>query len=170
MSENHCSVVQLSRMLQNLDAWLVKAVAYANEKRFDPTVLLEARLAPDMYPLVRQVQAACDGAKFLAARLAGKEPPKHPDTERSVDELRARIHDVREYLATFTPEDLSTDPAHVVALPFLPGQGLSAADYLHQMSLPNTYFHVCMAYAILRHNGVALNKTDYIGGLDLKPL
>lgn len=168
MSENHCSVVQLSRMLQNLDGWIEKAVGYAEAKKFDAQVLLQARLAPDMYPLVRQVQAACDGAKFLAARLAGREPPKHPDTEETFDALRGRIRDVRDYLATFTPADFKPDPARVVPLPFLPGQGLSASDYLHQMSLPNTYFHICMAYAILRHNGVELTKLDYIGSLDLR--
>jgi hypothetical protein len=170
MSDNHCSVVQLSRMLQNLDNWLVKATEHANKKKFDPQVLLEARLAPDMYPLVRQVQAACDGAKFLAARLAGREPPKHPDTERTMEELHGRIRNVREYLATFSPADFNSDHARVIPLPFLPGQGLSASDYLHQMSLPNAYFHVCMAYAILRHNGVDLTKTDYIGSLDVKPV
>lgn len=170
MSENHCSVVQLSRMLQNLDAWLEKSIAYAHAKKFDPKILLQARLAPDMYPLVRQVQAACDGAKFLAARLAGREPPKHPDTEETFEELRARIHDVREYLATFSPVDFNQDATRVIPLPFLPGQGLSASDFLHHMSLPNTYFHFCMAYAILRHNGVELTKLDYIGGLDLRPV
>jgi hypothetical protein len=157
-------------MLENLDGWLKKAVEHANSKKFDPEVLLQSRLAPDMYPLVRQVQAACDGAKFLAARMAGKEPPKHPDTERTMDELHARIRNVREYLATFSPADFSADRNRVMPLPFMPGQGLSASDYLHQMSLPNAYFHVCMAYAILRHNGVDLTKADYIGPMDLKPV
>lgn len=90
MSEIHTSVVQLSKMLGNLDNWLEKALNHAEKKKFEPSVLLEARLAPDMYPLRQQIQTACDGAKFLAARLAGKEAPKHPDTETSFEQLRAR--------------------------------------------------------------------------------
>jgi hypothetical protein len=168
MSEIHTTVVQLSKMLQNLDSWLTKATEYAQQKKFDPNVLVDARLAPDMYPLSRQVQAACDGAKFLAARVSGKEPPKHPDTERTIDELHARIRSVREYLGTYSARDFEGAASRMVPLPFVPGKGLAARDFLEQMSLPNTYFHVCMAYAILRHNGVPLGKTDYIGALELK--
>jgi hypothetical protein len=170
MSEIHRSVVQLSKMLKNLDAWLDKAVAHAEKKKFDPAVLLESRLAPDMYPLTRQIQAACDGAKFLAARLSGKEPPKHPDTEKTVDELRARIRSVIEYLATFKASDFEGGEQRMIPLGFLPGKGLAGEEFLHAFNLPNTYFHVCMAYAILRHNGVELVKGDYIGSLDVKSL
>ena len=157
-------------MLGNLDNWLEKALAYADKKGFEPSVLLESRLAPDMYPLMRQIQAACDGAKFLAARLAGKEPPKHPDTERTFEEARTRIRVVREYLGSFGIADFPEQEAHLIPLPFLPGKGLTTPDFRQQMNLPNTYFHLCMAYAILRHNGVDLTKTDYIGALDLKAL
>ena len=168
MSEIHTSVVQLSKMLGNLDSWLEKALNHAEKKKFEPSVLLEARLAPDMFPLKQQIQTACDGAKFLAARLAGKEAPKHPDTETTFEQLRARIRTVREYLAGFSAEDFKDAEARVVPLPFIPGKGLSASDFRHQMNLPNTYFHLCMAYAILRNNGVELAKGDYIGALDLK--
>jgi hypothetical protein len=168
MSEIHLTVVQQSKMLENLDSWLKKAEEYAKQKNFDPNVLADARLAPDMYPLTRQVQAACDGAKFLAARLSGKEPPKHPDTERTIEELHARIHTVRAYLKTFSARDFEGAQNRVIPLSFMPGKGLSADDFRLQMNLPNTYFHVCMAYAILRHNGVPLGKNDYIGSMDLK--
>ncbi|MEY4579617.1 MAG: hypothetical protein RL701_4320 [Pseudomonadota bacterium] len=168
MSEIHATVVQLSKMLQNLDSWLTKASEYAKQKNFDANILVDARLAPDMYPLSRQVQAAADGAKFLAARLSGKEPPKHADNERTIEELHARIGSVREYLKTFSAGDFEGAGSRVVPLGFMPGKGLTADDFRHQMNLPNTYFHVCMAYAILRHNGVPLAKPDYIGGLDLK--
>lgn len=167
MSETHKTVVQLSKMLGNLDGWLEKAVAFAEKKKIDPSVLLEARLAPDMFQLTKQVQAACDGAKFLAARLSGKEPPKHPDTERTVDELRARIRAVREYLAGFGADDFKEADTRKVPLAFLPGKGLTGSNFRHEMNIPNSYFHFCMAYAILRHNGVELGKTDYIGSLDL---
>ena len=170
MSESYSAVLQLSKMLGNLDNWLEKALAHASKKGFEPSVLLESRLAPDMYPLVRQIQAACDGAKFLAARLSGKEAPKNPDTERTFEEARARIRVTREYLATFSAADFEEQDARLVPLAFLPGKGLVAQDFRQQMNLPNTYFHLCMAYAILRHNGVDLTKTDYIGSLDLKSL
>jgi hypothetical protein len=168
MSDIHATVVQLGRMLQNLDTWLTKAAEHAARKNFDPGVLLAARLAPDMYPLTRQVQAACDGAKFLAARLAGKDPPKHPDTESSFAELHARIRSVQGYLKSFSAEDFDGAQTRTIPLGFLPGKGLLAADFHHQFNVPNTYFHFCMTYAILRHNGVELAKSDYIGALDLK--
>jgi uncharacterized protein len=170
MSEIHSTVVQLSKMLKNLDGWLDKAVALAEKKKFDPAVLLESRLAPDMYPLTRQIQAACDGAKFLAARLSGKEPPKHPDTEKTLDELRARVRSVIEYLATFKDGDFEGGDQRVIPLGFMPGKGLAGSEFRHAFNLPNTYFHLCMAYAILRHNGVELAKGDYIGSLDIKSL
>jgi uncharacterized protein len=166
MSEIHATVVQLSKMLQNLDTWLVKATEYAKEKNFDPNVLVDARLAPDMYPLSRQVQSACDSSKFLASRLSGKEPPKHEDTERTIEELRARIQTVRTYLAGYSEKDFETSASRIVPLPFRPGKGLSADDFRIQMNNPNAYFHVCMAYAILRHNGVPLVKGDFIGPIN----
>src|SRR5215813_3561298 len=101
MSNAHASVVQLTKMLKNLDAWLDKAVAHAEKKGFDISVLLESRLAPDMRPLMFQIQSACDGAKFCAARLSGKEAPKHPDTETTLEQIRPRIKAVIEYCSGF---------------------------------------------------------------------
>ena len=170
MREAHAAVVQLTKMLKNLDRRLDKAVEHAEKKSFEPQVLLDARLAPDMYPLMRQIQAACDGVKFLAARLSGKEPPKHPDTETTLDQIRSRLRAVVEYAESFGARDFEGADDRLVSLGFLPGKGVSAGEYLHAMAGPNTYFHIVMAYAILRHNGVALGKTDYVGSLDLRDL
>jgi hypothetical protein len=168
MSLYQASVPQLKKMLNNLDKWLDAAVAHAAKKSFDPAVLLEARLAPDQYSLTRQIQACCDGAKFTAARLAGKEAPKHPDTETTLDELRARIRSVLEYLDTFTEADFAEAKERIIALPFMPGKTLTSGDYLNEMALPNFYFHVTTAYAILRHNGVDVGKIAFIGSLNLR--
>jgi hypothetical protein len=163
-------VVQLRKMLSNLDGWLRKAEAHAKAKSFDANTLLMARLAPDQYPLVRQVQASCDTAKFAAARLSGKEAPKHPDTEQTMDELHARIASVTSYLGTFVEKDFDGAETRVVKLPFREGKGLVGSDYLVEMAQPNFFFHVTHSYAILRHNGVDLGKTDYLGALSLRDL
>jgi hypothetical protein len=168
MSLYDASVPQFKKMLTNLDKWLEGSIAFALKKSFDPNVLLQARLAPDQYPLVRQIQAACDGAKFTASYLAGKPPPKHPDTEQTMDEIRARIRTCVSYLETFTAADFDGAETRVIELPFLPGKITVGSDYLTEMGLPNFYFHVTTAYAILRHNGVDLGKRDFIGSLNLK--
>jgi uncharacterized protein len=167
MSEAYRTVVQLTKMLNNLSAWLEEGVGSAEKRGFDPAVLLEARLAPDMYPLMRQIQAACDGAKFLAARMAGKEPPKHPDTEKTLDEIRARLRAVIEYCSAFKESDFDGWESRKVPLPFIPGKGCTAPVYMTAMNLPNTYFHLSLAYAILRHNGVTLGKMNYLGPFEL---
>jgi hypothetical protein len=164
------SITEFKKMLANLDGWLRKAEAHAKAKPFDPNVLLVARLAPDQYPLVRQVQSACDNAKFAAARLAGKEAPKHPDTEQTVDELHARIASVSEWLAGFTARDFEGADSRTVKLSWLEGKGIAGKDYLLEMAAPNFFFHVVHAYAILRHNGVPLGKSDYLGSLTLRDL
>src|SRR5690606_25569711 len=109
-------------------------------------------------------------AKFAAARVAGKEPPKHPDTEQTWDEIRARIDSVVDYLQGFKPEDFAGADDRIVPLPFLPGNGAKAGSYLNEMALPNFYFHVVTAYAILRHNGVEVGKRDFIGSIELVDL
>lgn len=165
------AVHQPRRMLANLLGWLDKAQASAETRKFDCEVLAECRLAPDMFPLRRQVQAACDAAKFGAARVAGKTPPAHPDTEKTVAELRARVKSVIDYLDTFTPADFEGAADRRFPLPFLPeGKGVAALDYLAEMAAPNFMFHVTMTYAILRHNGVDVGKRDYLGGLTLLDL
>lgn len=170
MSLYSASVPQLKKMIGNLDKWLEMSAAYAQKKAFDPNTLLSARLAPDQYPLVKQVQGACDAAKFAAARLAGKEAPNHPDTEQTFDELRQRTRACIAFLDTVTEADFVGANKRVVALPFMEGKGLLAGDYLNEMALPNFYFHVTTAYAILRHNGVDLGKRDFIGALNLRDL
>ena len=168
MSLYEASIPQLKKMLNNLDKWLEVAVAHAAKKSFDPSVLLASRLAPDQYSLTRQIQACCDGAKFTAARLTGKEAPKHPDTETTVDELHARIRAVVAYLETFTEADFADAKTRTVELSFMPGKVITAADYLNEMGLPNFYFHLTTAYSILRHNGVDLGKQNFIGSLNLR--
>ena len=167
MSIYEASVPQMKKLLNQLDAWLIAGEAHAKKKSFDPSVLVAARLAPDQYPLVRQVQAACDAAKSAVARLTGKEPPSHPDTEKTMEELHARIRTCVAYLDTFTAADFVGADKRVVALPFLEGKTILAGDYLNELALPNFYFHLTTAYAILRHNGVELGKRDFIGSLKL---
>ncbi len=164
------TVTQMSKMLTNLDRWIDLGVEHATSKKYDPSVLLNARLAPDQYHFIKQVQAACDAAKFAAARLTGKTPPAHPDTEQTLEEVRARIQSVLAYLATFTEADFEAAETRVVPLSFMPGKGMLGSDYLHEMAGPNFYFHVTTAYSILRHNGVPLGKMNYMGGMKLQDL
>lgn len=164
------TVVQMKKMLSNLGRWLELAKKHAADKSFDVNVLLTARLAPDQFAFVRQVQSSCDNAKFAAARLTGRDAPRHPDTEQSVDELQARIASTIAYLETFTAKDFEGAEARKVTLPWAEGMYLEGEAYAREMALPNFYFHVTTAYAILRHNGVALGKTDYLGGLEFHPL
>jgi hypothetical protein len=171
MSIHRATVPQLSKMLRNLDAWIDKGVAHATAKKFDATVLLAARLAPDQYPLLRQVQSACDTAKLTCARLAGKEAPKHPDTEQTVAEVKDRIASVVGYLATFEEKDFAEAADRMIRLSYFPeGQGILGRDYLNDFALPNFYFHVTTAYGILRHSGVELGKMDFIGSIALRPI
>jgi hypothetical protein len=169
MSLYETSIPQFRKMLKNLDKWLEAAEAHAKAKSFDSSVLVNARLAPDQYPLVRQVQSACDAAKFTASRLAGKEAPKHPDTETTMEELRARIRASTEYLGTITEKDFVGAETRQVTLPFFPeGKFVTGAEYVTALATPNFYFHLTTAYSILRHNGVAVGKTDYIGSVDMR--
>lgn len=169
MSLYDLTVPQLRRMLVNLDRWLSAGAAFAEKKKIEPSVLLASRLAPDQFPLLRQVQNACDHAKFAVARLTGKDPPKHPDTEQSLDEVRARIQTVLAYLDSFGRGDFQGAEERVVAIGAFPkGKAMVGPQYLSEFALPNFYFHVTIAYAILRHNGVDLGKRDYLGDITLK--
>lgn len=159
---------QMKKMLTHLDKWLESAVTFAQSKSFDPSLFLGFRLAPDQFAFVRQVQTACDTAKLSAARLTGKEAPSHPDTEQSIDELRARIAAVVRYLDTFTAEDFEGAATRLVTQPRWEGKVMTGADYLVEHAVPNFYFHVTTAYAILRHNGVNLGKRDFLGALSLR--
>lgn len=167
MSYAYASIVQMKKMLENLDRWLDESSAYATKKSFDPNILLTQRLAPDQYPLVRQIQSACDTAKFAAARLTGKEAPRHPDTETTMDLIRSRIRAVVTHLETYTADDFKDADKRRVDLPFMEGKSMHGADYVVEMAQPNFYFHLNHAYAILRNNGVSLGKQGYIGSLKM---
>ena len=169
MSLYEACIPQMSKMLDNLGAWLDKAEASAKERGFEADVLLSARLAPDQFALTRQIQTAADTAKFAGARLTGKEAPSHPDTETTIDELRARLKETAEFLRGLTAEDFKGAADREIVLPFLPDMGIRGTDYLNEFALPNFYFHASTAYAILRHNGVNLGKRDFIGGMKLFP-
>jgi hypothetical protein len=164
------TVPALVRMLTNLEAWIDTALEHAKKKGYDPQVLLGQRLAPDQFPLVKQIQTACDHAKFAVSRVSGKETPSHPDTEQTWDEIRARIHRVREYVQSFQESDFAGAETRVVPLRLAPGKGMLAPDYVREMAMPNFWFHVTTAYAILRHNGVELGKRDYVGRVTLRDL
>jgi len=157
------TITQFNRMLKNVDQWLQAATAYAQKKNFDPDVFAQARLAPDQYALVQQVQSAADSAKYAAAYLSGQKAPSHPDTEKTVSELRTRIQTCASYLGTFKAADFTGAEERRVSPPWMEGNSVSGADYLTRFAVPNFYFHVTTAYAILRHNGVDLGKRDFIG-------
>lgn len=168
MSLYEASVPQFIKMLKQFGKWIDAGVAFAQKKSFDPSVLLGYRLAPDQYPLLRQVQSACDAAKGAAARLSGKDPPKHPDDEKTIDEVHARFAKVIQYLDGFTPGDFNGSETRLIELPFLEGKVIQGRDYLTGLALPNFYFHVTTGYAILRHAGVDLGKRDFLGSLELR--
>lgn len=158
-----------TKLLGNVEKWLDKAGALADAKKFDPEILMTARLAPDQYAFVRQIQAACDQAKFTVAKLAGKQPPAHPDTEKTIAELRQRIRTVLDYLATFTREDFAGAEERPCSHTWMGGKAMRGGDYLDHMALPNFYFHLTTAYAILRHNGVPIGKQDFLVELPYLP-
>ncbi len=161
------TITQFTRMLENLDRWLAAGVSLAESKKFDPDVLARARLAPDQYELVRQVQAACDQAKYATAYLSGQQAPSHPDTEQTIAQLRTRIGTCLEYLRSVKQAAYAEAAERRVSPPWLNGKWMRGDAYLTQVAVPNFYFHVTTAYAILRHNGVGLGKMDYIGSLPI---
>jgi hypothetical protein len=162
------TVASFTRGLNNLQKWMDKAQAHADAKKFEVDTLVTARLAPDMYPFVKQVQIACDTAKFAAVRLTEKEAPKHEDNEKTFAELRQRINKALAYLATFKPADFNGAEDRRVPLPWAPGKWMHGGEYVPQMAGPNFYFHLTTAYDILRHNGVDVGKMDFIGDVNIK--
>jgi hypothetical protein len=159
------TIHQFAKTLKNLDQWIEKAIAHAQAKKFEPDVLVEARLAPDQYTFARQIQSACDQAKYAAAYLSGQKAPSHPDTEKTIPELRARIQTCLTYIEGFKASDFAGSEDRHVSPPWLKGKWVLGLDWLSTLAIPNFYFHVTTAYAILRHNGVDIGKMDYIGGL-----
>ena len=158
------SVPVFTRMLGNLGRWLDKAEAHAAAKKFDTGVYLTARLAPDMLPFTRQIQIACDTAKFAVARLAGVEAPKFEDNEASFAELRERIAKTLDFIATVPAAKIDGSEDRDVVVPRRDGPVTYKGEaYLKTNVLPNFFFHASMAYALLRHNGVDVGKGDFLG-------
>jgi len=160
---------QYKKSLRQLDSMLAASLEHAKTKSFDPSILPSLRLAPDQFPLSRQVQIACDTAKLGAARLAGKEAPKKEDTETTIEELRARVKWTIDYLDTLKASDFEKAATQKVTQPRWEGKTMTGDDYLLEHNIPNFYFHVAHAYAILRHNGVGIGKKDYLGELTMSP-
>ena len=162
------SIFQFQKMLKNMDQCMTKAAAFADHKKFDINVLVNYRLAPDMYSFGEQIQSACDAAKFCAAYLSGQTGPKHEDNEATWKELHERVGKVISYLETFKKSDFEK-MASVQAKPgWAQGQWLTGEEYLEELAIPNFYFHLTTAYALMRHAGVDIGKTDFIGNLNFK--
>ena len=166
LSMYQATIPVLVRGLNNLSAILDKAEGHAAASNIDPAVFIEGRLAPDMYPLARQVQIASDMAKGCAARLAGVEVPSWEDTESTFDELQARIAKTLDFIKGIDAAKLEGSETRTVVLKMRSGElSFSGRDYLLGFAMPNFYFHVTAAYAILRYNGVDVGKMDYLGGV-----
>lgn len=165
LSMYQASVPVFLRALRNLRHVLEKGEAHARERGEEPALLLQARLHEDMLPLVRQVQIATDMAKFGAARLAGVESPRFEDGETTFGELYARLDAVADYLGTFDEASLQGSETRAVTVSTRTRGDLQfdGRGYLLGFVVPNLFFHVTIAYAILRHHGVALGKADYLG-------
>ena len=158
------SVPIFVRMLANTSVWLEKAEAHAAAKKFDPAVYMSTRLAPDMLPFPKQIQIACDTVKFAVARLAGVESPKFEDNETTLAELRARVDATIAYVKSIPAAQIDGSEERDITLPRRDGPIVMKGEaYLKHFVLPNLFFHLTTAYALLRHNGVELGKMDYLG-------
>ena len=170
LSISQSSLPVLEIGLAALSSVLDKAETHASAKKFEPSVLLRSRLAPDMFDLVRQVQIATDMAKNGGSRLAGVEPPRFEDNETTIGELKERIAKTVAHLKTLDAKQIDASGDREINFPLGPtnkGQ-MKGADYLNHFILPNFYFHLTAAYAILRHNGVDLGKRDFLGAIPMK--
>jgi uncharacterized protein len=164
------AISQCTQMLKNLDTWLDKAEQHAAAKNFGIEVLLMGRLAPDQKPFIYQVQSACDYVKAGAAWLSGQTPPKHEDNEKTIEEVRARIKRTVAFVESVKEEQYRGAEGRRVTMSFAPPNTVVVGlDYLMQMIVPNVFFHVTMAYAILRHNGVDVGKMDFLGPINWVP-
>jgi len=159
------SIPVFQQMLGSLGDVLAKAQAHAAEKKIDPTALLQTRLFPDMFPLTRQVQIACDFARGVSARLAGVDVPKHDDNEASFDELQTLITQTQAFIAGLTPAQFDGgEDREIVTRPGTPKEKrFTGSAYLLTYGLPQFFFHVTTVYALLRHNGVEIGKRDFLG-------
>ncbi len=158
--------------LAALSSLLDKAAAFCEAKKIDHAAILQSRLAPDMFAFVRQVQTTTDLAKNGASRLAGVEPPRHADDETTLSQLKSRVDATLRYLETIDPGKIDASGEREIVFPLGPNAkgSMKGDDYLAQFLLPNFYFHLAVAYAILRHNGVEIGKRDFLGAISLTPL
>jgi len=165
MSFYDATVPAYSQILSSLSGLLTKAEAHCETKKIQPDVLLSARLYPDMLPLAKQIQLACDFAAKGCARLTHSEVPSTPDTEKTFAELRARLASTIAYLKTFKPEQFEGADAKDVTFPSGPNTNLTlkGQEFINRVSFPNFYFHAAIAHGLLRHNGVEVGKRDFLG-------
>jgi hypothetical protein len=161
-------ISQTLKLLGNFEKWFDKLQAHAETKKFDVTTVINARLAPDQYNLIRQVQITSDTAKLSASRLTGKEAPAFEDNEQTLDELRTRIKKTIAYLQTYKVADFQNIDSRKISLPWMKDKFFLASEYFVTFAIPNFYFHYTTSYAILRHNGVDVGKKDYLGELPLQ--
>lgn len=161
---------QFSKMLNNLSALLDKAQAHSEQKKCEVTNLLTSRLVADQFAFARQVQLTCDTAKAFAARLTGKEIPKHEDREATVPELQERIRKTIAFLDSLQTRDFEGWQTRKTTNPRKEGKFLPGDEYAMQHAIPNFYFHLTTAYSILRSNGVDIGKKDYLGEIKYRDL
>ena len=165
ISMYEASIPTFLHSLRSLKAILQKGVAHAESKKYEPTLLATTRLAPDMFPLTRQVQIASDTAKACMARLAGIEVPKWDDNEATLAELQARAQKTIDYVKSFSAAQIDGSEGREISIPTRAGEPLvfTGENYLKHYALPNFYFHATTTYALLRHAGVEIGKGDYLG-------
>jgi len=169
MPMSNASIPVFEIGLNALSALLDKAKVYAEAKSIDPAVLLEARLFPDMFAFARQVQSACDQAKNVCARLAGIDPPRYEDNEKTIAELKERIAKTIAFVKALDAKKIDESAEREITFPLGPNKGqMKGADYLNHFAVPNFYFHLTTAYDILRHCGVEIGKRDFIGAIPIK--
>jgi len=159
---------QMKKQLGQIGKWFDAAEALAATKKFDPNLFMGFRIAPDQFAFARQVQLTCDTAKLAAARLTGKDAPGFADTEQSLGELRERVTKTIAFLDSLSEKDFEGAATRSVTQPRWEGKTMTGADYFLEHAVPNFFFHLSHAYAILRHSGVTVGKRDYLGALSLK--
>ena len=161
------TIPAFARSLNALDACLDKAQIHADSLKCDIGNILGSRLAPDMFPLGRQIQITCDFAKSISSRMVGVEVPSYEDNEATMADFKARIAKTITYINTITPEQFEGSETRAISIPMRDGtkREYVGAPYLHHMGLPNFYFHLTSCYAVLRHNGVQVGKKDFIGSV-----
>lgn len=160
-------IQQMSASLRNLQAIMAKAEEHAIQQKFENDVYLSLRLYPNMLPFSAQIRILCDITKFTAAGLAGKTPPTHDDSEKTWNEFKVRLESAIAYLGTFSEADFAGAAERRITSKFFNGKHMLGHDYIIRRQFPNFYFHVVTAYDILRHNGVPVGKSDFLGALPL---